>query len=484
MNQRNWFFAALLTTCFAGLCLVENSHATQIQPPPAKQNKPEEPGDKELAALMKEFNSARDKVVKELVDPAPALEKMNVWLANNPLNSMADKFFAINKQFPKNQAGLSAVTLLISQGSGELKDKAIEILISEYANDDRIIKNMNAITTGLPSKNTEKWLRQLVEKTENKRVQGTALFAHIDYIRSVRQVREFAKRKPDFAAQAGEAVNAYLKNYDFEQAQEERYAILTKLSKEFAGVPSGIVNQTFKQRADKLLYITDKLSVGKMAMDIEGEDLDGKPMELKEFRDKVVLLFFWGDWAPPAQRMYSHLRSIEKKLKGKPFEIVGFNSDDERDFAKAMVKYQQFGWRNFWLGGKQGPITKDWKVTSWPTTYLLDGTGKIRFKQIQKEDLDNGITALMAEIGHEVDLSDHSDGEIKLVGAPPKPKKPSQQPQLQMRNPGGPQIARRPGAPGQRPQQRPRAPRFLGPVISGVLPDLDGDGKPGISKSK
>ncbi|MHC4830376.1 MAG: peroxiredoxin family protein [Planctomycetota bacterium] len=33
-----------------------------------------------------------------------------------------------------------------------------------------------------------------------------------------------------------------------------------------------------------------------MAPDIEGEDLDGVSFKLSDYRDKVVLLVFWGDW--------------------------------------------------------------------------------------------------------------------------------------------------------------------------------------------
>ena len=502
MNRPNWFFAALMTACFTGLFLAEYSFAVPVQnTPPAgqakpnakppsepKQEKPKEPGDVELEALTEKYNAARDKIVKEKVESAELKDRMNVWLSNNPLNTMSKDFFALNEKFPKTQAALGAIALLISQGSGETKDKAIEILIEQFASDERIVKNMSSITTGLPSTKTEKWLKQLVAKSTNKRVQATAIQAHIDYIRSVKQVRDFAERRPDFKAQAGEAVIEYLKEYDFEQAEKDRYVLLTRLSKEFSDTPSGIVNKTFGDRANRELYILDKLTVGKMAMDIEGEDLDGKPIKLSDFRDKVVLMIFWGDWAPPAKRMYAHLRSIEKKLKGKPFEIVGFNSDEEKDFAQAVVKYQKFGWRNFWLNGKQGPITANWKVNSWPTTYILDGKGMIRYKQVQKEDLDSGITKLMAEMGHQVDLSDHSDGDVKLEGPVPKPKNPPKG-QLQMKNAGQRPGQRNPGRANRRtvrpqPPRGPRPPRFPGPVINGVLPDLDNDGKPGIGKSK
>jgi len=36
--------------------------------------------------------------------------------------------------------------------------------------------------------------------------------------------------------------------------------------------------------------------VGQMAKDIEGEDIDGKPFKLSDYRGKVVLLDFWGHW--------------------------------------------------------------------------------------------------------------------------------------------------------------------------------------------
>lgn len=39
-----------------------------------------------------------------------------------------------------------------------------------------------------------------------------------------------------------------------------------------------------------------QLAVGMIAPEIEGEDLDGKPFKLSDYRGKVVLLDFWGNW--------------------------------------------------------------------------------------------------------------------------------------------------------------------------------------------
>jgi hypothetical protein len=43
-------------------------------------------------------------------------------------------------------------------------------------------------------------------------------------------------------------------------------------------------------------YLLEKLSIGKLAPEIEGEDLDGKKFKLSDYRGKVVVLDFWGNW--------------------------------------------------------------------------------------------------------------------------------------------------------------------------------------------
>lgn len=38
------------------------------------------------------------------------------------------------------------------------------------------------------------------------------------------------------------------------------------------------------------------LEIGKVAPDIQGKDVDGKDLKLSDYRGKVVVLDFWGDW--------------------------------------------------------------------------------------------------------------------------------------------------------------------------------------------
>ena len=50
-----------------------------------------------------------------------------------------------------------------------------------------------------------------------------------------------------------------------------------------------------KQLAD-LRFALKHLTVGRPAMEIEAEDIDGKKFKLSDYRGKVVVLDFWGNW--------------------------------------------------------------------------------------------------------------------------------------------------------------------------------------------
>ncbi len=111
--------------------------------------------------------------------------------------------------------------------------------------------------------------------------------------------------------------------------------------------------------------------------------------------------------------MYPHERSLVKKLAGKPFALIGVNSDPDVEALKPVLEEENITWRSFWNGpeGTGGPISKQWNVSGWPTIYVIDTEGKIRFKNVRGEQLDDSLTTLLAEAGHEVDLSEHGDDE-------------------------------------------------------------------------
>ena len=98
--------------------------------------------------------------------------------------------------------------------------------------------------------------------------------------------------------------------------------------------------------------------------------------------------------------MYPHERSLVKRLEGKPFALIGVNSDPDKDKLKERMTKEQITWRSFWNGpkGPDGPISHAWNVRGWPTIYVLDAKGTIRFKGVRGEAMDKAVDELLKEI--------------------------------------------------------------------------------------
>ena len=96
--------------------------------------------------------------------------------------------------------------------------------------------------------------------------------------------------------------------------------------------------------------------------------------------------------------MYPHERSLVARMKDKPFTILGVNSDPADRYKKA-VKENNITWPSFWDGGSTGgPIATKWAVSGWPTIYILDAKGVIRYKNVRGDAMDKAVDALMAEM--------------------------------------------------------------------------------------
>jgi len=61
------------------------------------------------------------------------------------------------------------------------------------------------------------------------------------------------------------------------------------------------------------------------------------------------------------------------------------------------MKKEGYTWRCWADGGKEGPIGRRWNVTHWPTVYVLDAKGVIRYKELRDEPLEKAVEALLAE---------------------------------------------------------------------------------------
>ncbi len=171
----------------------------------------------------------------------------------------------------------------------------------------------------------------------------------------------------------------------------EALALMRKLSKEYPTTEAGV-------RAAGQLFRFENLKVGKTVPDFETRDVEDKPFKISEYRGKVVVLQFWGFWNRNCLKAIPDQRALIERLKDKPFAWIGIDTDtDKEQFRKAAAELG-VTWRNSWQGGISGELPRIWGVTSYPTTYVIDAKGVIRYISPRGEALDKAVDTLLAEL--------------------------------------------------------------------------------------
>jgi hypothetical protein len=112
--------------------------------------------------------------------------------------------------------------------------------------------------------------------------------------------------------------------------------------------------------------------------------------------------------------MYPHERSLVKRFKDNAFALVGVNSDPKEKVLAAMES-ENITWPSFWDGGSTGgPIASRWNVRAWPTIYVLDGKGTIRYKNVRGKAMDEAIETLLTEMGEEFPPAEEEKGKPEV----------------------------------------------------------------------
>jgi thiol-disulfide isomerase/thioredoxin len=137
-----------------------------------------------------------------------------------------------------------------------------------------------------------------------------------------------------------------------------------------------------KKLAEENLFALEHLSLGKKAPEIVAEGVDGKKFKLSDSREKICVLTFWASWCGPCMQMVPVERALAQRIQGKSFAMIGVNGDPNLSDAQRAIEREKMTWPSFWNGkeGSKGPIAMAWNVHGWPTIFVLDSEGIIRFK--------------------------------------------------------------------------------------------------------
>lgn len=128
------------------------------------------------------------------------------------------------------------------------------------------------------------------------------------------------------------------------------------------------------------------------------KDPAGKPVKFADFAGKVVVMDFWGTWCPPCREELPKFQELYVKYKDNPHvAFVSMNWEKPGSEPAARIKLVT----DFMAANKYTfPVVIDhdrvavegYKIPGFPTVFMIDGTGTIRYRNI---GYDEGVEEIL-----------------------------------------------------------------------------------------
>lgn len=294
----NWFLVLALAACPAAWAQQEG----ETKPDKAAQAAETQDDEKELtvAEKFREIQMAQRKMMMDLgrefrAAETPAAKNEVMQQRVKTEQKLAQEALALVGESDDDNLSIQILTF-VSSLPGESQAKATDLLMNKYITSPAMGMLASRLARQQPGPKTEGMLRAIIEKNKDPEVQGLATMALASYLGgSMTKIAALDDQmKEQVAASMGEGGTAYLEKWTTKAIEAARIKLLETCVEKYGDISMG--RRTIGQAAEGQLFVLKYLQIGKVAPDIEGSDLDEVAFKLSDYRGKVVVLDFWGDW--------------------------------------------------------------------------------------------------------------------------------------------------------------------------------------------
>lgn len=187
-------------------------------------------------------------------------------------------------------------------------------------------------------------------------------------------------------------ISGYAIYYNFQNATgpiEELEKIVNLLDKNTENTKYG------KLGREKLKQMRGTM-IGYEALNFSQADVNGKKINLKDFKGKYVLVDFWASWCGPCRGENPNVVNAYNKYKDKGFTVLGVSFDQDKGKWLQAIEKDHLTWTQVSdLKGWGNEAGKLFGITSIPQNLLLDKEGKIVAKNLRGIDLENKLEEII-----------------------------------------------------------------------------------------
>jgi peroxiredoxin len=143
---------------------------------------------------------------------------------------------------------------------------------------------------------------------------------------------------------------------------------------------SNAINSTAITNTDTIRNETDigvtAPVVGAMAPNFQLQEINGDDVNLTDFEGNVILLNFWATWCVPCKLEMPLLEEQFREFADESFVILAINLQESTREVHQFI--QENGMTLPVLLDPDGRVAEMYRIIGYPSTILIDSTGRIR----------------------------------------------------------------------------------------------------------
>ena len=257
--------------------------------------------DEQLEALTSEIQALEAAFWKKVHASETDEERERVQATRPKRDDFAPRFLEIARTHPGSDAAVEALAWVLDNcQSPEPKTTALELIVSDNLESEELAGICSTLSREVTTA-AHSAVQKILIGSPHRRVQGYACYSLAkQHTRLAKIADKVTASKPDesyvswYTNKLGEARMAEIGKTGAAHYTKEAETLFERLAAEFGDVKSR--RSTFGQVAASNLFEIRHLQIGMPAPDIEGDDLNGVSFKLSDYRGKVVVLDFWGNW--------------------------------------------------------------------------------------------------------------------------------------------------------------------------------------------
>lgn len=267
--------ALALASALVGVPAFANAQDDAEKPVPAAgEEKAESLGDR-VNAVIEDYRAAQQAAYEAYAKAKPE-DKNRVYREKLPkVEDYAKRLWPLVDEKPSDPGAASALSWIISadRGGGDSSARAFELLLAHHI-DSEAAGNAAQSLTYSDGPAVLNFLQRVLDESKSTVARGKACYA----------LAQVTRRSVGGATEE-----------ERQRAEAKAEKLFERVVSEFGETPL-YRGMTMGEKAKGDLFEIRNLGIGQVAPDISGEDIDGVAFKLSDYRGKVVLLDFWGDW--------------------------------------------------------------------------------------------------------------------------------------------------------------------------------------------